>query len=156
MRPGAARLARRRILSLPSIDGIRRRRKHNRHDRLFHLRYLPRHHRNPRPDGDPLRRIPRPQRVIRLLHEQQLLRERHERLSNLPQEQQQVIRRDGARFEKLPPARREAMLQEFQKLRKMSETERSAYFDTPEFRDKFYPNGQRMISNLAKVLPVRK
>jgi hypothetical protein len=88
--------------------------------------------------------------------EQQLLRERHERLSNLPPDQQQVVRRDGARFEKLPPARRQAMLDEFQKVRKMSESERNAYFATPEFRDKFYPNEQQMIANLSKVIPVRK
>lgn len=88
--------------------------------------------------------------------EQQLLRERHERLSHLAPEQQQLVRRDGARFEKLPPARRQAMLQEFAKLRQMSEGERSAYFASPEFRDKFYPAEQQMIANLSQVLPVRK
>jgi hypothetical protein len=88
--------------------------------------------------------------------EQQLLRERQERLSHLPPEEQQLVRRDGARFEKLPPARRQAMLDELQKLRKMSENERSTYFSSPEFKDKFYPAEQQMISNFAKVLPVRK
>jgi len=88
--------------------------------------------------------------------EQQLARERYERLSKLPPEEQQVVRRDMARWEKLPPARREAMLEEFSRLRKMSEAERSTYFDSPEFKDKFYPAEQQMIGNLSKVLPVRK
>jgi len=88
--------------------------------------------------------------------EQQLLRERHERLSKLPPDQQQVVRRDMARLDKLPPGRRQAMTDEFGKLRKMSENERDAYFASSEFKDKFYPNEQQMIANLAKVLPVRK
>ena len=88
--------------------------------------------------------------------EQQLLRERHERLSKLPTDQQQVVRRDIARLDKLPPGRRQAMTDEFGKLRKMSENERNVYFASSEFKDKFYPNEQQMIANLAKVLPVRK
>jgi Protein of unknown function (DUF3106) len=88
--------------------------------------------------------------------EQQLLRERQERLSHLPPEEQQLVRRDGARFEKLPPARRQAMLDELQKLRKMSESERTTYFSSSEFKDKFYPAEQQMIENFAKVLPLRK
>ena len=47
------------------------------------------------------------------------------------------------------------MFQEFLKLRKMSESERSAYLGSPEFRDKFYPAEQQMIGNLTKVLPRR-
>jgi hypothetical protein len=88
--------------------------------------------------------------------EQQRQREGYERLSKLPPDQQQLLRRDMNRFEKLPPARKQAMQQEFQKLRKMSESERAAYLDTPEFKDKFYPAEQDMITNLSKVMPVRK
>jgi hypothetical protein len=87
--------------------------------------------------------------------DQQLARERYERLSSLPLEQQQVVRRDIARLNNLPPARRQAMNQEFMKLRKMSESERSAYLTSPEFRDKFYPVEQQMIGNLTKVLATR-
>jgi hypothetical protein len=88
--------------------------------------------------------------------EQQLRREQYERLSKLPPDQQQFVRRDMNRFEKLPPARQQAVQQEFQKLRKMSESERTAYFDTPDFKDKFYPAEQEMIQNLSKVMPTRK
>jgi len=88
--------------------------------------------------------------------EQQLARERYERLSHLPPDQQQVVRRDIARLGKLPPARRQAMNQEFLKLRQMSESERSAYLASPEFRDKFYPAEQQMIGNLTQVLATQK
>jgi uncharacterized protein DUF3106 len=88
--------------------------------------------------------------------EQQLARERYERLTNLPPDQQQVVRRDIARLGNLPPARRQAMNQEFLKLRKMSESERSTYLASPEFRDKFYPAEQQMIENLTQVLATRK
>ena len=87
--------------------------------------------------------------------EQQLARERYERLSNLPPGQQQIVRRDIARLNNLPPARRQAMSQEFFKLRKMSESERSAYLASPDFRDKFHPAEQEMIENLSKVLATR-
>ena len=88
--------------------------------------------------------------------EQQMLRERYDRLIKLPPEDQKVVLRDIRRFNNLPPGRQQAMNQEFQKMRQMSESERSAYLDSAEFKDKFYPAEQQMIGNLAKVLATRK
>jgi hypothetical protein len=67
-----------------------------------------------------------------------------------------VVLRDIRRFNNLPPARQQAMNQEFLKLRQMSETERVEYLSSGEFKDKFYPNEQLMIGNLAKVIAGRK
>jgi hypothetical protein len=88
--------------------------------------------------------------------EQQIARERYDRLSKLPEEDQQVVLRDIRRLNNLPPARQQAMNQEFLKLRQMSDSERSAYLSSSEFKDKFYPNERQMIGNLAKVLATRK
>ena len=88
--------------------------------------------------------------------EQQIARDRYDRLSKLPEEEQQVVLRDIRRLNNLPPARQQAMNQEFLKLRQMSESERSAYLASSEFKDKFYPNEQQMIGSLAKVLATRK
>ena len=87
--------------------------------------------------------------------EQQMLRERYDRLSRLPREEQQLVLRDIRRLNNLPPARQQAMNQEFQKLRQMSDPERAEYLSSSEFKDRFYPAEQQMISNLSKVLATR-
>jgi hypothetical protein len=79
--------------------------------------------------------------------------DRAERLNSLPPQQQNQVRRSANQLRNLPEDRRMAINQELRHMSVMPDDERQAYMNTEEFRNRFSPDEQRIVGNLAKILP---
>lgn len=81
--------------------------------------------------------------------------DRLERLNSLPAQKQNQVRRSMNQFKDLPEDRKVAINRELRHMSPMPDDERRAYMNTEEFRNRYTPAEQRMMSNLAEVLPAR-
>jgi uncharacterized protein DUF3106 len=75
----------------------------------------------------------------------QQLERRLERYQNLPPEQREQLQRRYEAFQSLPPPRQLAVRGELLNLRRMSPAERRARLDSPEVRQYFSPEEQRLL-----------
>ena len=80
-------------------------------------------------------------------------KERLQRLWALPPERQQQVRQSIRDFSQQPLERRQAMRRQLNQMQSMTPEERSAYFNSPEFKSRFSPEEQEMMKNLREILP---
>lgn len=80
-------------------------------------------------------------------------RARLERLNGLPQQRQNQVRRSARQFLDLPEDRRRQMTEELRRMAPLPDDERRAYMNTEEFRNRYSPNEQQIMSNLAEIEP---
>jgi hypothetical protein len=78
------------------------------------------------------------------------------RLQKLPQQKQNQVRRSIRQFTDLPEDRRAAIGPELDRLSAMPDEERRARMNSEEFRNRYSPAEQQMMSNIAEVLPHRE
>ena len=76
-------------------------------------------------------------------------------LNSLPPRKQNEVRRSMNQLNLLPEERRRAINQELRRMYVMPDDERPGYMSTEEFRERFSPEEQRIIGDLAEVLPGR-
>jgi predicted Fe-S protein YdhL (DUF1289 family) len=90
--------------------------------------------------------------------EQDRLRSRYERFSSLPPDRQQTVRRQIRNWSQLPDERRPVVSREFDQLRRLTPEERQARIQSDEFRARFSPHEQRILSDLSDnlALPPRR
>jgi hypothetical protein len=77
--------------------------------------------------------------------------DRLERLNSLPPREQAQVRRSVNQLQNLPDDRRRAINQELRRMSAMPEDERQAYMNTEEFRNRFSPSEQQIVSDAAKI-----
>lgn len=76
-----------------------------------------------------------------------------EAFQQLPPERQDAARKAFRRYNNLPPARQDMVRDELQTLRGMSPEERRARMDSDEFRGKFKRHEQKVLEELADIVP---
>ena len=90
----------------------------------------------------------------KLPKEEQIRRtERLERFNQLPPAQKQAIRQSGQQFNNLPPDRKQAVRKELVRLDNMSDEQRTRYFASDQFHNKFSPSEQEIVQNLSRITP---
>ncbi|HTA44305.1 MAG TPA: DUF3106 domain-containing protein [Bryobacteraceae bacterium] len=77
--------------------------------------------------------------------------DRLERLNSLPPQRQNQVRKSMKDLQQLPEDRKVAVNQELRLMAPMSDEERREHMNTEEFRNKYSPTEQQMMSNLAAV-----
>jgi hypothetical protein len=82
--------------------------------------------------------------------------EKLERLNNLPAQRQKQVRRSMTELNKLPDDRKKAVNQELRNMTGMSGDERAAYTGTDAFRNRYSPEEQQIVGDLAEILPQRE
>lgn len=82
---------------------------------------------------------------------QELRLDRLERLNSLPPQRQNQVRKSMRDLQQLPEDRKAAINQELKVMAPMSDEERRAHMNTEEFRNRYSPAEQQMMSNLAAV-----
>ncbi|GEM_PF-2141539 len=76
-----------------------------------------------------------------------------EMFAQLPPEKQDLVRRQIQAFNHLPDDRRRLVSAAFQRLRRMPESERQTRLESQAFRNRFTPEEQQIIADLAENLP---
>ena len=90
-------------------------------------------------------KIPTPQR--RLLNTQLQM------LQSLPPQRQNQVKRSINQFKLIPEERRQQMTQELKQMSGMTDEDRRAYMNTEEFRNKYSPTEQQIMSNISEITP---
>jgi hypothetical protein len=81
--------------------------------------------------------------------------DRLSRLNSLPQQRQNEVRQSMKDLQQLPPERKTAIQQEMRRLTNMPTQRREVRMNSEDFRSRYSPEEQRMIGNLAEILPSR-
>jgi hypothetical protein len=76
-----------------------------------------------------------------------------ERMSSLPPQRQNQVRRSIRQFQELPDDRKALVRRELDRMAAMPDDARRSYMNTEEFRNRYTPNEQQMMQNLAEILP---
>ena len=76
-----------------------------------------------------------------------------ERLNSLPPQKQGQVRRSLQQFNTMPVERKAVINQELERMRSMPDDERRAHMNSEEFRNRYSPTEQQMMSNLTEILP---
>jgi hypothetical protein len=79
-----------------------------------------------------------------------------ELLNSLPPQRRNQVRESMKDLQQLPQDRKAAVQQEMRHMTSMPDDERQAYMNSEEFRNRYSPSEQEIISNLAAVLPSAK
>ncbi len=74
-----------------------------------------------------------------------------ERFNQLPPAQKQTIRKDFQQFHSLPPDRKQAVYRELNHVGKMTDEQRTQYFQSEQFHNRFSPEEQEMVQNLSLI-----
>ena len=77
--------------------------------------------------------------------------DRLQRLESLPPREQVQVRRSVNQLQNLPDDRRRAINQELRRMSVMPEDERQPYMNTEDFRNRFSPSEQQIVSDVAKI-----
>jgi hypothetical protein len=85
--------------------------------------------------------------------ERMRIRNQLERMNSLPAQRQNQVRRSIRQFQALPEDRRLLLRRELDRMAAMPEEARRAHMNTEEFRNRYTPNEQQMMQNLAEILP---
>jgi hypothetical protein len=86
--------------------------------------------------------------------EQDRMRRRYDRFSHLAPERQAIVKRQIQAFIKLPDERRPAISREFEQLRRLPADERNARMNSEEFRNRYSPREQQLLSDLSNAMPI--
>jgi hypothetical protein len=78
---------------------------------------------------------------------------RAQRLQSLPLQRQNQVKRSAKLLLQLPEERQRQVLSELRRMAPLPDDERRAYMNTEEFRNKYSPNEQQIMSNLAEIEP---
>jgi hypothetical protein len=78
----------------------------------------------------------------------------YQMLASLPPQKQLLVRRQIQAFNRLPAERKLIVAPEMQKLRRMPESQREARVASEEFKSKFTPAEQQMLSDVSQYLPL--
>jgi hypothetical protein len=81
------------------------------------------------------------------------VRNQLERMNRLPPQRQNQVRRSIRQFQDLPDDRKLLVRRELDRMAAMPDDARRAYMNTEEFRNRYTPNEQQMMQNLAEILP---
>jgi hypothetical protein len=81
------------------------------------------------------------------------MRDRFDRFRDLPPEQQSNARRAFREFNQLPNERKSELRREMNALRGLTEEERTARFNSEEFKSKFDAHERGLMQDLAAALP---
>lgn len=81
------------------------------------------------------------------------VRNQLERMNSLPPQRQNQVRRSIRQFQDLPDDRKLLVRRELDRMAAMPDDARRAYMNTEEFRNRYTPNEQQMMQNLAEILP---
>jgi hypothetical protein len=84
---------------------------------------------------------------------QNLARTRLEMLNSLPQPRQNQVRRSINQYAGALPERKAQMNEALQRIANLPDEDRRAYMNTEEFRNRFSPTEQQIISNLSEITP---
>jgi len=84
--------------------------------------------------------------------QQEVLIRRAERLASLPAEQQAAFRQQMAALGKLPQERKRAIGRALRTLEPMPGDQRQRILNSQEFKDRFSPEEQKIISDLSAVM----
>jgi hypothetical protein len=77
------------------------------------------------------------------------------RLNSLPPQRQSEVRQSMKDLQQLPPERKTAIQQELRRLTNMPDERREVRMSSEDFRSRYSPEEQRVIGNLAEILPAR-
>ena len=77
--------------------------------------------------------------------------DRLERLNSLPLQRQNQVRKSMKDLQQLPDDRKAAVNRELRQMAPMSDDERREHMNTEEFRNRYSPAEQQMMSNLSTV-----
>jgi hypothetical protein len=83
-------------------------------------------------------------------------REELDLLHRLPQQRQNQVRKSVKDLELLPEDRRAAVNFEMRRMALMPDDERRAHMNSEEFRNRYSPAEQQMMSNLTAILPLSR
>ncbi len=86
--------------------------------------------------------------------QRQRMIQQYQTFSNLPPEKQRLVTRQIQAINHLPEDRGPAVRAELQKLRGMPESERQARLVSEEFKNKFTPAEQEILSDISENLPL--
>lgn len=75
------------------------------------------------------------------------------KLENLPPQRQNQVRKSMRDFQDLPEDRKTVVSQEMERMKPMSDEDRRAHMNGEEFRNRYSPAEQQMMSNMSTVLP---
>ncbi|MCU1260137.1 MAG: hypothetical protein JWO80_3022 [Bryobacterales bacterium] len=81
------------------------------------------------------------------------LQDRLERFKNLPPGQQKEVRQLAQQFRALPADRRPIVRRELDLLRKLPENERDARLNSPDFKQRFSGEEQKILRQSSTLLP---
>lgn len=81
--------------------------------------------------------------------------DRLQRLNSLPPQRQREVRQSMKDLQQLPPDRKAVIQQEMRRLTAMPSARREVRMNSDDFRSRYSPEEQRMIGNLAEILPSR-
>lgn len=81
------------------------------------------------------------------------MRSRLERLDELPPQKQGQVRRSLQQFNNLAPERKAQISEELQRMSAMPDDDRRAHMNSEEFRNRYSPMEQQMMSNLNEIAP---
>lgn len=76
-----------------------------------------------------------------------------ERLHGLPQQKQNQVLRSLRQFQDLPDERKATLGSELDRLTAMPDEDRRARMNSEEFRNRYSPAEQQMMSNMSELLP---
>jgi hypothetical protein len=79
-----------------------------------------------------------------------------EKLQSLPPQRQNQVRKSLRQFQDLPEERKSAIGSELDRLNALPEEDRRARMNSEEFRNRYSPAEQQMMSNISEVLPRRE
>ncbi len=79
-----------------------------------------------------------------------------QKLQSLPQPRRAQVRRSLEQFNDLPEERKTAIGSELGRLNSLPDEERRARMNSEEFRNRYSPAEQQMMSNLSEVMPRRE
>jgi phage-related protein len=76
-----------------------------------------------------------------------------EKLQSLPPQRRSQVRQSLVQFRDLPVERKAAISSELDRLNAMPEEDRRARMNSEEFRNRYSPAEQQMMSNISEVMP---
>jgi phage-related protein len=82
--------------------------------------------------------------------------DRLERLNSLPPQRQNEVRQSMKDLQDLPDGRKKTINQEMNRMSRMTDDERAARMNSDDFRNRYSPDEQRMMGNLAEILPPKE
>jgi Protein of unknown function (DUF3106) len=86
--------------------------------------------------------------------QQQRLIRQYQMLASLSPETQRLVRQQIQAFNQLPGDRKQIVAPEMQKLRRMPEDKREARIASENFKSKFSPAEQQMLSTVSQYMPL--